>query len=47
MKINNATFQIKLTQTPHGISKTHEINSNDMGQVFFPSNRTKLGRHQN
>ena len=46
MEINNATFQIKLTRNPQGMFKTHEINANNMGQVFF-SNRTKLGRHQN
>ena len=30
MKINNATFQIKLTRTPQGIFKAHKINVNDM-----------------
>ena len=29
MKINNATFQIKLTRAPQGVFKTHKINAND------------------
>ena len=34
MKINNATFQIKLTrEPPQGIFKTHKINVND--KYFF------------
>ena len=30
MVIINATFQIKLMQTPQGIFKTHKINANDV-----------------
>ena len=29
IKINNVTFQIKLTRPPQGIFKTRKINAND------------------